>query len=190
MNEALITADRVGQELGGPFEGVAWYLLIADDPKSAAEQMRDVLEAVELDHQLILADSPRALFQTHPSKMAVLVEVGNWAADLHADLERLRALIRARWTRLLWFATAEQAAALIHQAPNFASFLLPDIARFSEGNMDDATRQAHLTVLQARYGMTNAEVITQATQGALPGDADHHTWLILLGRGDLIADAQ
>lgn len=54
------------------------------------------------------------------------------------------------------------------------------------GSMTPTDIAKHLKLLQEVHLQTNEEVITQAESGILTQDADHHLWLILLGRGDLI----
>lgn len=44
----------------------------------------------------------------------------------------------------------------------------------------------HITSFEAYWGWDSAEMVRRA-EGAQATHADHHAWLILLGRGDLIA---
>lgn len=191
----VVDASRIGLELAGPLEDQAWYLLdIGSTPVlDIARELEDALEGGNLLHVSLAAPEPRALVAPHrmADLGAVLVCVPpadperSWDDDAFAQLDRLRSKVRERWPRLVWLADAEGIRRMVHYAPHFHAFF--ELAgRWSDGTMSRAEVDSHLDHLRRRYGITDDEVLERAARGELPQDADHHAWLILLGRADLI----
>lgn len=192
----VVDASRIGLELAGQLEEQAWYLLDIGSTSdlSIARELADALEGGSLLHVTLAPAGARALVAPHPMADlgAVLICVsrtdppGSWDDDAFVELDRLRSRVRERWPRLVWLADAEGIRRMVHCAPHFHAFF--ELAgRWSDGTMSPAEVDRHLDQLRRRYGTTDDEVLERAKRGELPQDADHHAWLILLGRADLIS---
>ncbi|AFY74069.1 hypothetical protein Syn7502_02045 [Synechococcus sp. PCC 7502] len=84
--------------------------------------------------------------------------------------------------------TEESTYSLLHNAPNFASWLGAKVFYFEKDAEILTEEEAHirLSALQEWTGKSNDEVIKLAENLQLPHDPEYAEWLILLNRGDLL----
>ena len=190
LDTNTISSSRIGLELDGPFGLLDWCLLTAAEPERAAQDLADALDGAGVAHEILVADNPEALVTALPGVRACIVTgAWNWGTAAYETLDRLRSAVRDSHSVLLWVTTPAAAQALVRHAPNFAAFFAPSMGAWSDGSMSSAEAETHLVALRARHEMSDAEVLSLAEKGEMASDADHHAWLILLGRGDLIAQA-
>jgi hypothetical protein len=78
---------------------------------------------------------------------------------------------------------------MIANAPNFSSWIGSRVFHLVIGAeiLTDEECEARLVTLREWIGLSDKEVIEKATAHQLPSDPEYGEWLILLGRGDLIA---
>jgi len=182
-----VTPSQLGLELGCLIDEQAWYLIQSDVLEETLEDVRDTLTGVERRYEVLPAANAKALLRGDPSAAACLpTGTESWADSDYADLDRLRAAVRAAWPVLIWIASPRAIERLVHLAPNFASFFQPSIGIWWNKGLTPEEAEVHLRELRARWGQSDEEVIALAATGQLQQDVDHHLWLILLGRGDLI----
>lgn len=101
-------------------------------------------------------------------------------------LDRRRSAL-AREGATVFITTPESFDVLMRVAPNLASWLGGLV--FSYEDIDAATpedRGERLAALRAWSGRSDDEVLEAAQRGRLPRDPEYATWLVLLGRGDLL----
>jgi hypothetical protein len=180
-----ITAGHLALELDGLGLEPSWMLLVAEHPGQAVAEVAETLTTLGLAPRILAPAGPHGL-QGEPTPDAIALVTGSWRwsdEDCY-PLDPLRAAIRATWPRLIWITTAADADRLATLAPNFTSFFSPTRGTWTPE--EEASADDHLARLRARYGLSDDDVIRGAEAGTLPQDADHHAWLILLDRGDLI----
>ncbi len=176
-----MTPSELGLELSGPLQDQGWYILVTNSPAETSQDVVDILDALGLENEEVEANVPGDV--PTKSTAAVCVVVQNWSSDAcYAELDYLRARILAAWPLLIWIANYVQAQELARLAPNFSSFF----ANSREWGMTKEERESQLAALRATWEQTDQEIIELATSGLLQQDADHHFWLVLLGRTDLI----
>jgi hypothetical protein len=184
-----ITPSMIALSIRGPFEEYAWFMVTHDRPSDAISDIADALRAVEFDVAAFSATHPRSLVATLHNRTVVLpTDTWLWPDEHYAALDQLRAPIREACPRLVWVTTPIAASVLVHSSPNFLAFFQPEIGPWSNGEMIDEERERHLTALRKQYGRSDDEIIRAAERGELRLDADHASWLILLGRGELVRD--
>lgn len=182
-----IAASRLGLELDGPFGELHWCLIAASGDSEAEASLRDALESVEVRHRVVRPKNPQALLASPASTDAsIVVGTSGWTDADYSALDRLRTRLRDARPVLVWLTTPDAASRLLHRAPNFAAFFGPNVGVWADDAMSAEEVEAHLVALRDRYGEADAEVVAMAERGELPQTVDHHAWLVLLGRGDLI----
>lgn len=199
-----VTASRIGLDLAGPSIGESWYLVdvglvavasVVGDLCEALDGAGVAFERIEAAHpQDLLSDGPDrrpevgALGWSAPVAICVpkgLCGLPLWEESAYSRMDRLRHKLRERWPRLVLVTDSTGLARIVHHAPHLYAFFEP-AGRWSDGTMSITDVERHLEGLRAHHQLTDAEVLERAERGTLPQDADHHAWLILLGRGDLI----
>ena len=165
-----------------------WLLVVANDVTTAVVDAAASVEAsgvmvLDLGADVATADICTA---TADSTVVIAGRSSPWTKDDHRRLELRRDQIRTQVPQLLLITTPAVASALAQACPNFASYLLADTRRWFDGLMTKQQVEKELEALRETYRLTDAEVITLAEAGTIDGAADFATWLILLGRGDLL----
>lgn len=187
-----LTPSRIGLELSLLAGKQAWYLITVETAERAREireDLCDALEGAEIDFVQLDADNPNTLFapQLSTGQVCVAFNSCNWQAEKYQWLDLQRHRLREKWPGLVWLTTAKAAQSLALHAPNVWAFFVGNVVSYSDGEMSADEVKDQLAALQEQYGLSDTQVIAQAEKGQLPNDADHHAWLVLLGRGDLIS---
>jgi hypothetical protein len=117
----------------------------------------------------------------------VIAGLDGWSPAEWAHFDRLRSRF-ARAERSVLVLRQEAFEHLMREAPNFSSWLGASLAAYLPGAsvLDDAERGRRLAALQAWSGLSDAEVVAQATAGTLPAEPEYAEWLVLLRHGDLL----
>ncbi len=104
--------------------------------------------------------------------------------------ERRRMVGRSELARegiTVLLTTPESFGALMRVAPNLSSWLGGFVFTHEDPRAAvEEQRNRRLAALRAWAGKTDEEVLLAAEQGRLPRDPEYGTWLVLLGRGDLL----
>ena len=75
---------------------------------------------------------------------------------------------------------------MARQAPQAGAYFKGSMARWIEDVATPDRVAAVLDELRAHWGTTDEAIIALADAGELPAHADFATWLVLLGRDDLL----
>jgi hypothetical protein len=136
----------------------------------------------------VAAESARAIEDTISSGVVAVIatdslSVGEWRA-----LDRARSRLRPT-TNVVLVADIDAAKRMTVEAPGLASWFGGSIylAGTELAESSNAVREERLAGLRKRYEMTDADAIRRAERGDAPSDPEFSVWLVLLGRGDLVA---
>lgn len=162
-----------------------------EDPPTAAAKLAEEIAAiggVRVAH--VQAPGDVLAFATELRKAdgpAVVTGVDGWSEAEWRHLDEIRSrLLRDERTVLVLSKAAFER--LVAAAPNLGSFIpsawayVPDAEGLSEED-----RERRLAALREWSGMTDEEMLERRKLGRLPPDPEFSLWLILLGRGDLLA---
>lgn len=166
-----------------------WYLLVADPPSEVVDEVAGTFEAFEIPVVLVDVSDTGARALTAPvdgGTATVAIGVEQWTGTQAMELDLLRERVRTSRPLLVFVTTQVGAEALARHAPNFMSFLAEGTVRLATPTMSDEARMSRLAELRATWKTSDAEVIDAAKRGALPAEPDFYTWLVMLGRGDLV----
>ncbi|MEZ4298387.1 MAG: hypothetical protein R3B70_25775 [Polyangiaceae bacterium] len=171
------TALVVRGETGGDVETAAQDLL--EEWSGLGADTATHLRATE---PLALADQ-----LSKAEGFVIVTGVDNWREEDWQHLDELRSrLIRTGRTALVLSTASFER--LVTCAPNLSS-LIPSAWHYLENpdRMSDEEKERRLIALREWSGMTDEEMLARREAGTLPPDPEHSLWLILLGRGDLLA---
>jgi hypothetical protein len=172
----------------------AAYVVYLIQPEESVDVANDLAaELGVLDEQMkvdIIESSPGAtrLLESVSASTANVLIVGAeryMEADWRLLDRRRSALAREGVTLLL--TTPANFSALMRVAPNLASWLGGFVFTHEDPRPHVEEQRARcLSALRAWAGKTDEEVIRAAEKGHLPRDPEYASWLVLLGRGDLL----
>jgi hypothetical protein len=113
----------------------------------------------------------------------------NWGDDQWRQLDYLRSSLDHENRCGLLIISQESVAKMITNAPNFSSWVDGKIFHLVLGAeiLTPEECESRLVALREWTGLSDNEVIKKAEIHQLPCDPEYGEWLILLGRGDLIA---
>ncbi|MCB9760594.1 MAG: hypothetical protein H6739_12200 [Alphaproteobacteria bacterium] len=108
------------------------------------------------------------------------------APDLWEGLDRLRSRL-AHPQAIVLVLSFEQATEMVERAPNLTSWVGGTMWQLDADAdaLSHADVEERLEALRAQHGLTDEQVIEQATRRQLGADMAFVEWLVLLGRGDL-----
>lgn len=184
----VITPSSIALELHGRVGEQAWYLISSADPVATVKDVCAALASADIAFRQVSARRPEDLIRERHLNAGACVPTDMWDWDdtAYGRLDYLRAPIRQLWPVVVWVTRPHDIERMVHHAPNFSAFFQPSAGTWSNGTMAPSETEAHLVALRRQYGLSDLEVVDKAMKGELPEDADHQTWLVLLGRGDLI----
>jgi hypothetical protein len=172
----------------------AAYVVYLIQPGEPAEVARDIAaELGALDEQTkveIIESSPGAarLLESVPGCKAniLIVDAATYVAADWRLLDRRRSTLAREGITVL-LTTPASFSALMRVAPNLASWLGGFVFTHEDPSaVTEQQRARRLAALRAWSGKTDEEVLADAEQGSLPRDPEYASWLVLLGRGDLL----
>jgi hypothetical protein len=113
----------------------------------------------------------------------------NWADSQWQQLDYLRSSLDYEKRCGLLLVSQESVAKMVTHAPNFSSWIDGKIFDLVLGAeiLTPEECESRLVALREWTGLSDNEVIKKAEIHQLPYDPEYGEWLILLGRGDLIA---
>lgn len=113
----------------------------------------------------------------------------NWADSQWQQLDYLRSSLDYEKRCGLLIVSQESVAKMVTHAPNFSSWIDGKIFNLVLGAeiLTPEECESRLVALREWTGLSDNEVIKKAEIHQLPYDPEYGEWLILLGRGDLIA---
>jgi hypothetical protein len=151
--------------------------------------LRSFEEAVRIDAVPSSPGAPHVLAHL-PSMVGGVLLVG--AEGYEESDWRLLDRRRSALTRpgaTVFLTTAASFAILMRVAPNLASWFGGLVFTHVDVDAPDPVeREERLAALRAWSGKTDDDVLRAAADGTLPRDPEYASWLVLLGRGDLLDD--
>lgn len=123
-----------------------------------------------------------------PQDVLVVYEREPAAASLWRSLDGDRSLL-PRGRSIVFVLPMPTYERLEREAPNLASWLGAAVSRVDPdaAALTDEEREQLLLRLRTKHRMSDAEVVARAAAGDAPAEPDVALWLVLLGRGDLVA---
>ncbi len=119
---------------------------------------------------------------------AVLVHgFDTWSDDQFASLDINRSRMETG-AFLLFSVDSKTAGRFLDRAPNIRSYIGSNIFVLAPDTslMGPSEIAERLDQLRAHYRLSDAEVIEQAANGALPPEPHFVEWLVLVGRSELV----
>lgn len=113
----------------------------------------------------------------------------SWGDDQWRQLDYARSSLDHKNRCGLLLLSEPSAVRMIDQAPNFYSWINGRISHLILGAelLTPEECELRLVALREWTGLSDHEIIQKAESHQLPYDPEYGEWLILLGRGDLIA---
>ncbi len=175
-----------------------WLALSAPDhlePRQLADEVAQEIEALGAAQPVVrlhASDGARALTQAAAAHLDSTVVVSGLEGWTHDEWQRLDGL-RSLWARrgsVVLIGHASSMAAWLSGAPNVATWAGGALWQLdaAEAILGEEQRRARLAALEAWAGRTSDDVLTLAARGELPVAPEYAEWLVLLCRGDLLAN--
>lgn len=141
-----LSASRIALELDRLPGDQAWYLITTPQPETAAAELVEALGARGVGLERRVPHGPDALLTPPPHPTTGIVTgTDAWDDEAWKHLDRLRTSVLAVWPRLIWIIKPETAGRLLHRAPNFSAFFLPEAGARADGPVvEEVSRYATL----------------------------------------------
>jgi hypothetical protein len=173
----------------------AWFSLIVSATDVAREadnlveeiKLLDEMDARRIEAEAGAADLTRQARDVGPAAVVIAgFENFSDAGWRHMDLLRSE-LVRDEPVVLV--LSERSIDRLMRCAPNLASFLGGAVWRLDSAAelLTEGDKERRLATLRAWSGLSDAEMVAGVERGDLPLEPEHAEWLVLLGRGDLLA---
>ncbi len=169
-----------------------WSVLLVTEAsrcETVARQLADEIEA-QVEVLPVIAEVAESLIEVlrHENRPVVVGYQGARALDAvwsSLDLDRSRLPAAQSVMLVLTPAAFDQ---LERRAPNLASWLgaTVSLADLDAGLLTDDERAMMLEGFRTKFAMTDEELLKAAAEGRAPAEPEVATWLVLLGRGDLL----
>lgn len=173
----------------------SWTVVLCGEGElgEIVDELRDEIEFAFEDSggAVVSVDAARGvdslvnvLEQRKPEDVVLVIHAGSLDPAALKQLDGARTRLEGG-PRVVMVMTEAALAALAHHAPHLWSWMSSRVFAVDRavGQLDE---KARLESLRQGTGLTDEQVIAQASAGTLPLDPIYAEWLILLGRGDLI----
>jgi hypothetical protein len=174
----------------------AWLVLLAPAIQHVDWLCSDLAQAMRMtsDIPVQLLRAPRAatdIAETARTRPADALVVGGLDDFTEADwrhLDEARSRLQ-RTGSVVLVLTPAAAGSLERSAPHLASWLGASARSWdpSTEELSPAQRTERIATLERWSGKKSAEIVKLAEEGRLPPDPEYREWLVLIGRGDLVA---
>ncbi len=168
-------------------------LLVPREDRSVVEDLRQELSiqtgaalvAIEKDQGGL--DNVLERVRTAAEPVIMISGLEQWSDHDVAALDINRSRLETG-AFVIFAVDLETAARLLDRAPNLRSVIGANLFIWASETtrMLPGEIQARLQQLRDHYGMSDDEIISGASAGALTPEPQFVEWLILLGRGDLV----
>jgi len=183
----LPTTDAADLGMAFDLAAQAWVIVVHAQPATVVRAVQGAMQAADLAVDLVDATSgPASLRGALPGPATLAVGLEAWEPHHWQHFDELREQIREARPILVVVTTEAGAAAMAREAPQAWSYFKGAVLRWVDDGATPAQVEAALEGLRSHWGKTDAEVVALAVAGELPPDADFATWLVLMGRDDLL----
>lgn len=171
------------------------WLAVVTSPggeRHAAEAIAADLEGLTQRAAVIIAGEAAARdlaerLRQAPSPVALVAGLGRMTEAAWRQLDFARTRLPESRTVLL-VLDAATLSRLVRFAPHLASWLEASTWSLEESRdtLSEGERAVRLLALRARWGLSDADVLSLPDRHPLRSEPDLAEWLVLLGRGDLL----
>ena len=193
--DKLFSLDELLQRITSRPDGNIWMALIVtiDEIESTLEDLQDTLEIFNECETGTLSGKEGALdlvqqINQNSEAYILLYDFENWDSQEWKTFDGFRSRLDQGKKGGFLILTQESTRLMLHNAPNFVSWLGARIYQFQKDAemLTQTERDRRLNALQENFEMSDQDVIELAEKRQLPADPEFGEWLILLDRGDLL----
>ncbi|MEB3121952.1 MAG: ABC transporter permease [Snowella sp.] len=193
--DKLFSLDELLQRITARPDGNIWMALIVaiDEIESTLEELQDTLEIFNECETGTLSGTEGALdlvqqINQNSEAYILLYDFENWDSQQWKTFDGFRSHLDQGKKGGFLILTQESTRLMLHNAPNFVSWLGARIYQFQKDSemLTQTERDRRLNALQENFKMSDQDVIELAENLKLPADPEFGEWLILLDRGDLL----
>jgi hypothetical protein len=193
--DKLFSLDELLQRITARPDGNIWMALIVgiDEIESTLEDLQDTLEIFNECETGTLSGKEGALdlvqqINQNSEAYILLYDFENWDSQEWKIFDGFRSHLDQGKKGGFLILTQESTRLMLHNAPNFVSWLGARIYQFQKNAemLTQTERDRRLNALQENFKMSDQDVIELAENRQLPSDPEFGEWLILLDRGDLL----
>ena len=193
--DKLFSLDELLQRITARPDGNIWMALIVtiDEIESTLEDLQDTLEIFNECETGTLSGKEGALdlvqqINQNSEAYILLYDFENWDSQEWKTFDGFRSHLDKGKKGGFLILTQESTRLMLHNAPNFVSWLGARIYQFQKDAemLTQTERDRRLNALQENFEMSDQDVIELAEKRQLPADPEFGEWLILLDRGDLL----
>jgi hypothetical protein len=193
--DKLFSLDELLQRITARPDGNIWMALIVaiDEIESTLEELQDTLEIFNECETGTLSGKEGALdlvqqINQNSEAYILLYDFENWDSQQWKTFDGFRSHLDQGKKGGFLILTQESTRLMLHNAPNFVSWLGARIYQFQKDAemLTQTERDRRLKALQENFKMSDEDVIELAENRRLPSDPEFGEWLILLDRGDLL----
>ena len=193
--DKLFSLDELLQRITARPDGNIWMALIVaiDEIESTLEDLQDTLEIFNECETGTLSGKEGALdlvqqINQNSEAYILLYDFENWDSQEWKTFDGFRSHLDKGKKGGFLILTQESTRLMLHNAPNFVSWLGARIYQFQKDAemLTQTERDRRLNALQENFKMSDQDVIELAENRQLPSDPEFGEWLILLDRGDLL----
>ena len=193
--DKLFYLDELLQRITARPDGNIWMALIVaiDEIESTLEDLQDTLEIFNECETGTLSGKEGALdlvkqIKQNSEAYILLYDFENWDSQEWKTFDGFRSHLDQGKKGGFLILTQESTRLMLHNAPNFVSWLGARIYQFQKDAemLTQTERDRRLKALQENFKMSDQDVIELAENRQLPSDPEFGEWLILLDRGDLL----
>ena len=193
--DKLFSLDELLQRITARPDGNIWMALIVaiDEIESTLEELQDTLEIFNECETGTFSGKEGALnlvqkINQNSEAYILLYDFEDWDSQQWKTFDGCRSHLDQGKKGGFLILTQESTRLMLHNAPNFVSWLGARIYQFQKDAemLTQTERDRRLNALQENFEMSDQDVINRAENRQLPSDPEFGEWLILLDRGDLL----
>ena len=193
--DKLFSLDELLQRITARPDGNIWMALIVaiDEIESTLEELQDTLEIFNECETGTFSGKEGALnlvqkINQNSEAYILLYDFEDWDSQQWKTFDGCRSHLDQGKKGGFLILTQESTRLMLHNAPNFVSWLGARIYQFQKDAemLTQTERDRRLNALQENFEMSDQDVINRAENRQLPADPEFGEWLILLDRGDLL----